>query len=387
MLRLFLALFVVSMSIEHACMASAADSSGKSKIGTSQPHDIEVQVWQATPETIESVEKRVVKMMQENPESPYAHFLLSRLSLEKFSQKPDDLFLLRQASELAQQTAELAPQSDLGAVATCEVLDTTGQTDKALTLLKKVMGAGVNVTWRSYFMLGRLSSEKESYDKVLQLYNQSLGFHASKKDIIIPHVIAILRSRHTDNADQLEKELMHWHAQYPHVLFLESLATVMIMKQNYRSAEKIYQIILKDDPQRIYTRINYAIMKINFLKKQKQGIKDLQRILHEQEDHITPEFFTLIHTNIAMALVEMKKDQQAREHILQLYNNLDKTTALTVAHAVYDKFERYNAFKDLLVYINKNISGTDLGYSLLGEMYAQKLNNPDLRSSQQIAKV
>ena len=260
--------------------------------------------------------------------------------------------------------------SDLGVIATCELLDVTGQTDKAIILLSKAIGSGINISWRSYFMLGKLKSEKESFEKVLELYKQALAYKDSKSDIVIPHIIATIKSKHSDDYAALEQEFVSWNSLFPNTMFLESLAGVMVSKKNYRNAEKIYQLVLKDHPERIETRINYAILQLNFLNGSKSALKELGDIAKQNKERLSDEYLALIYGNMGMAYLEQNQPKLAQEYFLRVYTLSVEDYSLAIAQASYLKYGKAEEFAKLLQYIVSEISGSGLSFALLGETYA-----------------
>src|SRR4051812_30166786 len=65
--------------------------------------DLEVQVWTADESQLPHLEREAARIIQMTPNSAAAHHLLSHIQVRLFSKDPGDLYLLKQASDLAKQ--------------------------------------------------------------------------------------------------------------------------------------------------------------------------------------------------------------------------------------------------------------------------------------------
>src|SRR5438128_239185 len=72
--------------------------------------DLEVRVWTADEQNLPSLEKEVVRLIQVDGRSAFAHHLLAHVLVRFFARDPGDLYLLKQAADLAQQAIDLAPK-------------------------------------------------------------------------------------------------------------------------------------------------------------------------------------------------------------------------------------------------------------------------------------
>ena len=147
--------------------------------------DLEIQVWTASEHQLHAVEKNVVRELQMFPDDPFLYYLLAHLRLREFSKSSDDLALVKQASEMAQQAVELAPDSEFGYIALAETLDLMGQSKRGFRLLETASSAGVEPSWRIYFTMGRLSATTADEEKILGLLRQSLAFKGAEADIVV----------------------------------------------------------------------------------------------------------------------------------------------------------------------------------------------------------
>ena len=96
------------------------------------PASLEERIWTSDDETLPSLEREGVRLVQTDPGSAYYHFLLSHTYLRMFANDQQDVESLRAASELATQSLELAPDEEFGYVAMAEVLEALGQNNKAM---------------------------------------------------------------------------------------------------------------------------------------------------------------------------------------------------------------------------------------------------------------
>lgn len=83
--------------------------------------DLEVRVWTSDEQDLASLEQEVTHLMQQDAHSVLAHQLLSHLMVRQFTRDPSDLYVLRQAADLAQQAVDLEPDNPRGYSALAEI--------------------------------------------------------------------------------------------------------------------------------------------------------------------------------------------------------------------------------------------------------------------------
>src|SRR5688572_26649021 len=120
---------VLALAVEASALA--APSSGRD----ASLRDLEVKVWTADEHELPALERDVVRLLQINPSSAVAHHLLSQVQVRLFSEDPVDLYLLKQAPNLAQQAVDLDPRSAMGYVALADFLDLMGNPERGIRLL------------------------------------------------------------------------------------------------------------------------------------------------------------------------------------------------------------------------------------------------------------
>ena len=110
--------------------------------------ELEVRVWTAEDSQIPGLEKEVTQLLQVDPRSVAAHQLLSHVFVRLFTRDPSDIYILRQAADLAQQAVDLAPSDPGGYAALADILDLMGNTDGTVKLLSQAEAKGIKPNWR-----------------------------------------------------------------------------------------------------------------------------------------------------------------------------------------------------------------------------------------------
>ena len=100
---------------------------------------LESRAWSGEPKELRDLEQDVTAIIQSDPYNFFAHYILSQVYLRLFTAEPEDMMLLKAASDLAQQAIELAPAEEYGYIALATVLDAMGHSAKATQLLKSII--------------------------------------------------------------------------------------------------------------------------------------------------------------------------------------------------------------------------------------------------------
>ena len=96
------------------------------KVSITNLRALEEKIPLVNDENLSELEEAFVYRIQLFPRDSYAHFLLSKLYLRQYASHPADLYLLQKSAQLAQQSVELNPMSDMGFVALAEIYELMG---------------------------------------------------------------------------------------------------------------------------------------------------------------------------------------------------------------------------------------------------------------------
>jgi len=339
--------------------------------------DLEVRVWTADESKIPGLEREVTHLMQVNAKSVPAHHMLSHIFVRIFSNDPSDIYMLRQAADLAQQAVDLAPQDPAGYTALADILDLMGNTDGALKLLKNAESRGIKPNWRFAFTRARLSADSGTTTKVLDLLGQALSYQDALPDIVVPYVVAVL---HADaQPDELIAQLKSWNKHYPSQLFDLTLAITYSEQGAVKQAHAIYEAMLKTNPKNIEARINNAILLYRDLQQPRKAVVQLEQLLSDPLADLTPSLRSTVVSHLGAAFVGAKSWDKARRSFIgamdleterqqQLTEFIGKTYKSANAHA---------NLASLLAELSEHAGGAGPLYAMLGETLSERLSKHD----------
>ena len=241
---------------------------------------LEREIWMAPSFRLSSLEKQAVRAIQINPYSAMAHGLLSQILMRRFSLDPSMIQLIRQASDLAQQAIDLDPELDIGYVALAGLFDLMGTPDRGLQLLSDIAAAGLAPSWRVYFTRARLTSEATDTKQVLGLLRNAMSFRNAHQSVIAPYVVAVLLS--SRSGEELVRDLRSWRTDFPNGTFDATLAEVLADHGQVPEAHKIYQEILKHNPQSQSELVSDAVLLYRSLNSPRKAILQIRQALKHQ---------------------------------------------------------------------------------------------------------
>lgn len=333
---------------------------------------LENAVWTAEDADLYKIENRVVKLIQVSPRSAKAHYLLSHVYFRMYSNNPAELYLLRSASDMAEQAIELDKQDDAGYVALADVLDLMGQTPKALLLLEQVSSKEIKQTWRSLFTKARLLADGLDNEKVMNLLEQAMKTENAQPNIIVPYIVAVLQT--SLEGEELVKELESWNTRFQHVYFEESLATVYAQNKEYEKAHKKYLAIQAIHPNNKEAMINDAVILYKHLNRLKPGEILLNKVLSQYEKDLSITTKAIILAHLGAISLKLKQPEKARSYFFEsLVRSPGYLPTIDFISRAYKESKDPKSFANLLQSISDEVPGEGILYALLGETFSEDL--------------
>jgi tetratricopeptide (TPR) repeat protein len=261
--------------------------SGGISIASPNPATLEERIWTADDETLPSLEREGVRLVQIDPGSAYYHFLLSHTYLRMFANDQQDVESLRAASELATQSLELAPDQEFGYVAMAEVLEALGQSNKAMAILHE--GRSRATGWRLQFSQARLSADRSNAEDTAKALQAALNFEGSLRRIIAPYLVIVTESRFS-SPPMVLSALEEWASQFPGSGFDEAIAAWQSERGHYAEAHEIYQSLHKGSTDHKELLFSDSVISYRKLGKTKEGIAGLTALKNRLRSD--PEFLS-----------------------------------------------------------------------------------------------
>ncbi len=368
-----LSLYIVTIVLVAEFITAAGVASAEPVSFDKDLSQLEKDVWTASETQLLDLEARVVRYIQRDAEDPIPFYLLAHLRLREFTNSPEDLVLIRQAAELAQQAVELSPDQDLGYVALAETLDLMSQSSKGIQLLESASAFGVQPTWRIYFTLARLYAESGSKEKILGLLEQALSFKDSDHDIVVPYVVAVIQT--TDQGADLLAKLHDWNRRFPNVLFQQTIAITLADLGRYKDARMVYEAIYHQQPTYVEAMINNAIILYRNLEKPAEAKLLFRKVatLISPDKH-DPMLINMMHSHLAATLIKLGEFPAAeKEFILAAKGSHDRLSMLDFIAKSYRNAKQAKHLASLVKKLTVEIEPSGLIYALLGETQSEDL--------------
>lgn len=371
LLALMAALAPVALAAWWAPAAAAAPE---------KPADaLEVKLWTADENELPALEKAVVRLIQVTPDSARAHQLLAHVMVRLFSKDPSDLYLLKQAADIAQQAIDLAPREPVGYVALAEILDLMGNADRAMQLLDEAEAAGVKPNWRFAFTRARLASDPTGAGagKVLKQMEKALSYPDSEPRIVVPYVVALLQTDST--GEQLIAKLEDWNRRFPSPLFQLTMAITESDLGKTQLAHALYGKILKADPGNKEAMVNDAILLYRDLKDGARAAAMLQQVLKDHVAEFAPPVRAMITAHLGAAYVRQKEWDKAQAAFARAMSGseMEGNGLLEFITQTYRQANAQVQLVALIRQLNDTMRGTGVLYALLGETLSESLQKHD----------
>ena len=353
-----------------AFLSSTLLSSQVAAVPLSALKELEIKAWTAEESELHKVEQELVKVMQREPDSTYVHHLLSHLMVRIYSKNPGDMYILKQASDLAQQAIDLDPNFSGGYASYAHLLDLMGNTDGALKLMKDAEGAGIEANWRFYLTRARLTADDSPTERTLNLLKTAISFTDTQPDVIVPYIIAVINTQKTP--DTIIASLEDWNQKYPHNLFALSLGVAYTENKEYKKAESAYASILKTNPNHLEASVNLAVLQYRHLNLASKAVSSLETILSARK---TKDITTdMVRLHLGAAHLKTKKFDLAKSEFLETVAG--DPANVGVIDFVANSYRTENAHKELAGFLNsvtRDVAGSGIYYALMGETLSEKL--------------
>lgn len=336
-------------------------------------HELEEQVWITDYEHFPHLEKRITRIIQIEPRSSFAHYLLAHLYVRKYAINPSEILLLRKASELAQQAIELDKDQDYGYIVIAEILDIMGQTQNGLKILEKSIHPGISSTWRTHFIKAKLEANLQSTDVIRSTLNKAMMCKNSQHDVIVPYIIALLQTE--DDDEYLIERLDNWHKKYPNKLFLQTKAIALTNIGQYNQAHRIYKKIYIKNPDFNEAKINDAILLYQHLNNPKESKALFTSVLRDKsKSNIDDQVKSIVLTHLGIIQLKQKEVGQANQSFFKAITLSDNQSELIhYITKIYHDSDRDRDLVRLLEKLADEVTGTSIIYALLGETLSEDL--------------
>ena len=331
-------------------------------------------MWLGSSNSFNKLENEISRLIQLKPRSAEAHYLLSHLYIRKYSEKPDEMNILKKASDLAQQAIALSPRQEHGYVVLAEVLDVMGQTINGIQLLKQpnsVFSKG----WRSKFILARLQSDSLDSSSILSLLEESLQKPDSVREIIAPYVVATLRSKHT--GPNLISKLRSWDRKFPSETLKMSLAISLTRNDQPKLAHAIYVQIYTPSFLHLEAMLNDAILLMTQLKRPSQAKTLLHRVvkLAKTPDSKNSFKFAVASQKLGEAYLNEGSIKQAEKHFINaIVHSHNRYESINRVSEKYRERKKFQQLVSTIQTLNEEIPGSGVLYALLGETLSEDLS-------------
>lgn len=340
---------------------------------SSEERDLEARLWCSDDKALPLIEQEIVRLIQARPHSVFGHHLMVRAKLRFFATDPQDLYSLKQASDLAQQAVDLDIKNPLGYVAMADVLDTMGASDRGIDLLNKAEAAGIPPNWRFHFTKARLLASEADATLALTLLDSALRMRDVDTRIVVPYVIAVLQAEYTGS--ELIAQLTDWAKRFPSQIFDLSIGVALADNGDAVRAHKVYQEILKVDPENREAILNDSILLYRELHQAKLAIKMLSKALENAPRDLDPNVKSIFLTHLGAAHIKSKNWHNGHDSFVEaLRSSPANLAALDIVTKSYRDAKAPQKLVGFLRSANVVAPGVSVMHAILGETLSEHLN-------------
>jgi tetratricopeptide (TPR) repeat protein len=370
--RFFLTCFA-SIFLSTKIVAQQSSKVARAESPSAEEQDLEARLWCSDDQSLPLVEQEIVKLIQRRPHSVFGHHLMVRAKLRFFATDPQDLYSLKQASDLAQQAVDLDIKNPLGYVAMADVLDTMGASDRGIDLLNKAEAAGISANWRFYFTKARLLASEADATLALTLLDNALQMRDVDSRIVVPYVIAVLQAEYTGS--ELISQLTDWAKRFPSNIFDLSIGVALADNGDVVRAHKVYQEILKVDPENREVILNDSILLYRELHQEKLAIKMLSKALENAPRDLDPSLKSIFLTHLGAAHIKAKNWHNGHDSFVEaLRSSPTNLAALEIVTRSYRDAKSPQKLVGFLRSANVVAPGVSVMHAILGETLSEHLN-------------
>ncbi len=370
---------VYAVSI-YASAISAAERSGPhadASLFSFEMMLIEEHISIAQDDELNLIELKIARILQNNPNDLSANYLMSTLLLKMFTLDPGSYSLIRQSTELASQTYDLDPKSELGIAALASILEVTGEAERGLALIKEAGATGLRLGWHTNLVKARLLTEVThagGLDEVLSVLGDVLTDSNASRKLVAPILADVIRMKYEkrhglDEIDALET----WSKLCPSIEMTLELANANAQNLNYKKAYAEYEKILLKVPTHTESLISQGIIA-------QASLHNLTLAIHKFKAAIAtttnPAFEGPAKIHLALALIEQNTNLEASKlaSLDAIKSSRDQEKILLAILAAYRRTSTATATLALLKDLEQSVPGLALGHALMAEMLAEGLH-------------
>ena len=385
-LALLFGLTVATLTLSRSAKGAPASATSSPK-AAAQPRtlsELEVRVWTADDMELQKLEREVVRLIQVDPESVFAHYLLVHVYCRTFARDPGDLYLIKQATDLAQQAIDLDQKAPYGYVAMAEILDLVGHADRAIALLAQAEKQGVRPNGRLAFARARLlsgdgngggtSPASGTKAALAELERASQSGDLDLR-ILAPYVVALLQSEF--GGRELIARLENWQARFPAPLYQLTMAINHADLGEPTRAHTIYQDILRRDPRHREAKINDAILLYRKMGQAAKAVAILENALKNPAEPLPPRVKSTIQVHVAAAQLRRGREADAAKGFVEAISGDDDPSMLEFALRTYREAQAHKALVAMLRQLADVAPVRGNIHALIGETLSEGVNDHD----------
>lgn len=207
-----------------------ADVAGRSSLSRSDLMALEARAWACKGLSLSSIEQQSVSLLQREPSSAFAHYILALVKLQRLAADPLDIQQAYKALELGRQSIALAPKREFGYVATAQVLEVLGFSLQAYETIHASPGG-----WRTA-LVKTMHSGGLTPEQKLKAYRKLALNTPESLDIVINPLVATLEAITPHN--ERSKLVVDLSEQIEHPEILHLLAKVFRRRGESKKARQ-----------------------------------------------------------------------------------------------------------------------------------------------------
>ena len=330
---------------------------------------LEAEIQNTDFEQLSILEHKIARLMQEKPLSMHGQYLMSSLLLRQFLSDPTNTDLVRQSADLAAQTYELNPKSELGIVALASVLAVTGDTTKGISLMREVEKKQIPLSWRYHLAMANLLASEQGNTELIKELTQAMQDPSANRKVIAPYVVANLSTLF--EGKELISELQSWESKYPCEDFKLALAQMESKAGNLKQALAMYRDVMKDDPKNVEAQLGEGFVLLKSGQDYKMAAASLSKAMElKLPQHVKSE----ARLSYAVALIRSGKHKEGAAEATAAISISPNAEAATIIMAdEYNKQKRYDQTIAFLDTLNESVPGISISYAIRGEILNTRL--------------
>lgn len=325
---------------------------------------METEIQLSDNDQLAVLEHKVARVMQERPLSVRGQYLMSTLLLRLFLSDPTNTDLIKQSADLAAQSYELNPKSELGIVALASVLSVTGDTTKGLALMNEVAKKNIELSWRYHLAMANLLTSEPNAASVLKELKMAMEDPTANRRIISPYVIAILASGL--EGQTLISEIGEWQKRFPCQDFKLAMAQLESKTGHLKQALALYREVLKEDPKSGEAQLGEGFVLLKAGHDYPAAATALGKAINLK---LPPSIMSEAKLSYAVALIrsgKMKEATTVATEAIALSQNNEAATLIMADE--FNKQKRYDSSIAFLNALNESVPGIAMSHAIRGEI-------------------